>query len=1763
MANELSSQQVIQQQINEILVARTGVLNSHTKILTSQLDLHIKMRNVLRGEGIKEAEAAVTDLNAALEEGAKKAEENAAANQKAGEALKATAEKAKQQRQAMANLSAGIDILGKSFTNAIKTSMAFGSSIFNVIESVGKLALAVISVPFKMFDALAETAETLPRTTALADALEDVRDAFGDIEQGGKAVAGQLGTIRAQASNLAGTGLNLVRTFGFGAEGLAGALKAVTELAQGTGEAFTRLKSTFKKSGLQLAMMQKGLGASAESMGQLMNLAELRGKDVAKTLVKFSKITLQTAKAFKVDVKGMAHGMIELNADVSTFGHLGPKAFAPMVVFAKKLGIEVKDLAGTMKKFSGFSDTAKAASELAQGFGMNVDAMKLMSAQNPAEKIDVLRKSFFAAGKDLSKMSYQQRQYLEQTTGLQGASLEAAFALDKQGLSYENIEKQSKAAGKGKMSEKQVMKEMGKNIKQLNILLERDKVTGFFDAFVKGFGVGLLKAKDMRDVLHKLRTSFDIIFKMGRKVGMMFVKEFPGAKEMLKVFQDLLDPTRVKKFADAGLKAFKKLFKGGSVSEFFEDIQETFDNTFGGGGATAKLKKGFDKFTEALGKMLGQAFGALTKIAVQHITKMIDFIAHPEKLKGAMNAAEGFAGNLLGPIADAIVENAPALGDALKELLWKVFERVRPVLEKIGMALATVFALKFGVSLAAALVGAAVKTAATEGLKALMAKMSAGVQAPPGGADGGAADYTGLAQGMKSMIEVFRDIKTGDVYKAGGIILALAAVIGGSMIILALAFKAVYAIMSPAEFLVAATTMVPMALALVAAAGAIWMIQKMPEIDVKQTTKGLLAIAVTMPLMAAAILAAAAIINQIDLDPAAAASFGVLTAILFPAAMIAIGAAALIGYFLAGPQLAAAAGGLAALMLTMPAIGLAIGLSAWVINKTMTDLTEAQVLQFGALTAILFPAALVAIGAAALIGLSIAGPQVLAVVLGMAAFLVIMPLIGVAIGISAAIINQIPILSPAAITSFGSMTATLFTAAGVAITAAVGIGLLMMTGIGAVAIVVGLLMAQKVMTSIADVMTDVITKFAAIPVSNPEAFKTKMEAIAAVLGSMGGFVVSFSTLLKTVTPGVFQTIFGSNMDENIEATTKLIDSMMQSGLNPLIEKIIKLASSKNISKEAVKAVHAISGILNAIAGIMKTFSPSDAAFKAAEEAEGYFTPGAGTKILNRAAMHATAMSGALDKAFVGVGKIFKEVEKFAGKDFSKVAPVVSAIGGVLSAVAGIMKAFSPSEGGMKAAAEATKSWGASAPKIIAQINERIPMMKDALLGAKGAKEGGLIGAIKDGIIEIMKALEPTLKQLMTYDINPQVLKAGAKIISIVLGTLSTFMSTVSKAFNAIIKASTDKDGKFDKGIMQSMVARFIELGTSLGGLMAGVVKTIAPTITSIIAVAKTIPTKNLGSLIKKIDVIGKMIEFVTDLSGVFGGTTGPMADFVAKGQPVDKNGKAMSGLQVTALNIDRVLKRLFDTGLVQKLVNAVGGLKIDKNVGTKQVKNLKNMMSIVDTTINILSAAGGADIDTNKAEASLLKVLGLFAPPGTGLVSKITGDKGGVLYQMATAITPDLGKKMRKAPFTKVAAELKNVDTMLTATDDLVKTLDKMQKINGEFGVVSLAGAMSYLADAATSIVTANKSLDPKNIGNVVPILDALKGFKGGEIKVSHNLPNTKIEVAVHIDAKELGSRLIAVDLGAHTGVADAYAPSAYAKTYIDTSKNMTKMKPS
>ena len=647
---DLSQQLQLERDINSALAERNKLLESQRRTLSSQSSLAgdlaaslgsgrvtgnlNNMNSALRSSAsaLKDTKSTAKDLESALNDAADAAEEASDQTGFFGEAL--------------SSLGSVMGGLGSVFSSV-------GSGVLSIAASLAKVAFSIFTFPFKLFGSIVQMAQEGSGDMPIAKALEDLRDVLGDLSTGpAKAVRNTFDKISNSNRRLSGTTLTVRNIFGYGRDGMAALLKDLTELATATGDRISRLGPILERMGDKAITFQRGLGLSKEEFADLIDLAEMRGEDPEKAMTRFSKTAVLTAKRFGLSTKDMAKGMKELMTDVENFGHLGPKSFAPITAYARKLGLEIKDMAGIMEKFSGFSDSADAASKLGQVFQMAVDPMKLMAAQNPAEKIDMLRKAFFRAGKSLKDMTYQERKYLAQTTNLTGKSMEAAFALKNQGMGYEKIAAEAAEAEKKQMSQKEVLHELSKGIKRLIQALNMPKVKGFFDSFVQGFERGIMRSEEFRGVLRNIRKGLRQMFRFGMQMGRMFVKFFPGIKTMLDGLSDLLDPSKFKKITQAIGPIFKAFFKGEMT---FKNLMDTITGELGdkfgiGGTGVGKIARGFMKFVEATSKVIAGILDYVFKMIEHKVIPFLDSV-----FKSAKNYVEGGKGRTyIGGIFNAI-----------------------------------------------------------------------------------------------------------------------------------------------------------------------------------------------------------------------------------------------------------------------------------------------------------------------------------------------------------------------------------------------------------------------------------------------------------------------------------------------------------------------------------------------------------------------------------------------------------------------------------------------------------------------------------------------------------------------------------------------------------------------------------------------------------------------------------------------------------------------------------------------------------------------------------------------------------------------------------------------------------------------------------------------------------------------------------------------------------------------------------------------------
>lgn len=669
MADDLGKQTSIQSNINDLFKERIKLLEEQEKILSRQAEIANKLREALgSGANLNSQIDSVQQLNGALDQNSKSLDKS----QKVSESLWSSF--TKKSKEVFKGLKEFFT-LPNLFTN-------IGAAISNVVGSMINLATAILSIPFKMFDAFVDLANKFEFNPAIFLALQEIKEAFGALSTGpAKAVADNLRTIRREIHDLANTGLSVYRVFGYGPEGIAEALKAVNDLATNLGAAFYNLQDVIRRNGIQMVMMAKGLGLSNEQMAAQMRFAQAMGKDPVKAQFEFANAALQTGKAFGMSSKIIARGMNDLIQTFPQLGKQGPKALAPIVAYAQKLGLEIKDLNGVFEKFSSFESAADSASQLSQAFGVNIDAMRIMSEENPAKKIEMLRLAFQSAGKDATHMGVAERKLAEQLTGVSGAAFDAAFGLGNKKAKMSEVEKQTQQAMKTQMSQIKIMKELGKAIKLIAPPPPKE-FQGPLDALIQGFELGIRRAHDARKAMINFRLSMMTLYYLGRDLGIMFVKYFPGVKEVFQALAKFFQPGKFRAFSAEARTAFAAFFKDPveGFNGFIDKMKQMIDKHFGSGagGVLSLFTEGANKFTKVAGALLGKTIALVADLIVDGLRSLTEIIAGRKRaiIPGAKDAAS-FAENIFGPLKDALFKALPEIGSALGDVFSALWVKIK------------------------------------------------------------------------------------------------------------------------------------------------------------------------------------------------------------------------------------------------------------------------------------------------------------------------------------------------------------------------------------------------------------------------------------------------------------------------------------------------------------------------------------------------------------------------------------------------------------------------------------------------------------------------------------------------------------------------------------------------------------------------------------------------------------------------------------------------------------------------------------------------------------------------------------------------------------------------------------------------------------------------------------------------------------------------------------------------------------------------------
>lgn len=574
------------------------------------------------------------------------------------------------------------------FSQGIKNVLSFGKGLTGffagIVEGAGSVALSIIAIPFKMFNALIDTAaKSAGGMDELAQALENLRKEMGDLKGPGTHA------VLEASNNLKGfsdTGLSAWRVFGT----LAERIELVTKVAVGMGSTFGVLKDEFADNGGALLAFQKGLGFSEEGMKALGDRAITMGESMSKSFLDISKQTLALGKAFDIDQKLIGKDMQKAAMDVKHFGAVTVKEIGQASVYARKLGLELDKITGTLDAFETLDSAAENAAKLGQAFGVNIDAFKMMEAQNPAEALDMLRKSFRDAGVDASKFSRQQAKLLSQSIGLDEATVRQAFSAKNYGTSLDDIKKKSENAEKKTMTQAEAMAKLSDSIERM-VKSGGAMEGGFWQQFLKGFLGGIQASKEFRDIMMNIRRALMITYQEGVRLGKAFVEMFPGVKQFLGGIAEFFQPEKFKKLVGGVVDIFKDWMKNltdpngkASFGGLMDKLKAKFFDFFDGqSGAGKKMLDGFKSMMKVMGSVVAEGIKWIAQQATQGIRFIVDLLNGKVNLSGAKGAAGGGLGflmDILGPIVDSLKDAWKTLAPALWDLAKTIFTKLKEFL---------------------------------------------------------------------------------------------------------------------------------------------------------------------------------------------------------------------------------------------------------------------------------------------------------------------------------------------------------------------------------------------------------------------------------------------------------------------------------------------------------------------------------------------------------------------------------------------------------------------------------------------------------------------------------------------------------------------------------------------------------------------------------------------------------------------------------------------------------------------------------------------------------------------------------------------------------------------------------------------------------------------------------------------------------------------------------------------------------------------------
>lgn len=406
----------------------------------------------------------------------------------------------------------------KGLMSALSAAKGFFNVIGSLLSTIGSYVKAAVTLPVFILSKVVEVGNFL-RTQlveTIEQAAQDTKEFFDSQSSIGQGIRKLTTMGKGMLLTFEDYNSSAVKLFGAGSEGIANMIRETSESIKDMGVFSEYFAETVSgpKSVFHFTRLKRILGLSAEDLKYYAQDAAVNLIGLNQRLETIAFMSEAVSKEYGVDMKRLSLNFHKLRKEISIFGHLSDEELLKTSARLTQMKMTTESAAEIFKKFNTFEDAANSVAMLSQTFGMNLDAMKIIKAENPIEIIDMFRESMLMTGRTFEDLSRFEKGILEEQTGISQENLKAAMTFRDQGLTFEEVQEKLK----DQTPEAQQMKAIEELSSSMKLLQKVLNFNSPFEAFFKGLSKNASASKDAKSAFMALSNSYQAIHDFALKL---------------------------------------------------------------------------------------------------------------------------------------------------------------------------------------------------------------------------------------------------------------------------------------------------------------------------------------------------------------------------------------------------------------------------------------------------------------------------------------------------------------------------------------------------------------------------------------------------------------------------------------------------------------------------------------------------------------------------------------------------------------------------------------------------------------------------------------------------------------------------------------------------------------------------------------------------------------------------------------------------------------------------------------------------------------------------------------------------------------------------------------------------------------------------------------------------------------------------------------------------------------------------------------------